>query len=380
MNTIFRLSLGASLLAGFFVVALRGDSPPVKQAGQVLLLENLRVLEGDIEQEGDRYRLRRNAGESWVPANQVVKLCASMEDAYQYLRARANLRDVDERLKLARWCHLHGLKDQGLAEAKAALDIKPGNGEAQRLLRSLNRSLEAATATQEPEPKPVPETPPTPTLSVNLTGEMLTMYARRVQPILMNTCASCHVGEGQTGNFKLSRITEGLQDRRTTQQNLAAVMAQINVDNWPTSPLLVKALSVHGDTAQAPLKGRDAAAYKTLEEWVQQAAASAPQREIPVTVTPREVAPLADASTSRSQQVRFGEPDLRPAPRKSEADGWAVARPASAPAHAREDEAMPAERPAPADSKTKSETTKAEPADAFDPLIFNRQMHPDRDH
>src|SRR5204862_7743035 len=102
-------------------------------------------------------------------------------------------------------------------------------------------------------PTPVP-TPPGPAWSIIVTTETLTAFSRRVQPILMNTCANCHATE-RGGNFKLIRVTDdGSQNRRTTQQNLSAVLAHINLDNWPASPFLAMAISVHGDTGQAPLK------------------------------------------------------------------------------------------------------------------------------
>ena len=41
-------------------------------------------------------------GETWVPAKNVLCLCDSLEDAYAFLRSRANPRDADERLRLAR--------------------------------------------------------------------------------------------------------------------------------------------------------------------------------------------------------------------------------------------------------------------------------------
>jgi len=103
MNTLFLLS--------FSLVALLGAeepapaSVPVKPAikGKVLLLENDRVLEGDIELVGDRYKIKRTIGETWLPTNNVVKLCPSMDDAYMFLRSRTNLDDADERLKLVSW-------------------------------------------------------------------------------------------------------------------------------------------------------------------------------------------------------------------------------------------------------------------------------------
>jgi hypothetical protein len=122
MNTILRGLFAACLVVLSAGGRARATDPPPAAAGHVLLLDNERFLEGDITREGERYRIRRALGETWVPAAKVMRLCASREDAYHFLRGRANLRDVDERLRLARWCHLHGLREQGLAEARAVLD------------------------------------------------------------------------------------------------------------------------------------------------------------------------------------------------------------------------------------------------------------------
>src|SRR5437870_4170698 len=121
MNTIYRLFLGvvAGMSAAGWLLAQQVDAPVA--TGHVLLLENDRILEGDIVRDGERYRIRRALGETSMPASKEVRLFANREDAYQFLRGRANLRDADERLRLARWCHAHGLLEQGLAEAKAAL-------------------------------------------------------------------------------------------------------------------------------------------------------------------------------------------------------------------------------------------------------------------
>src|SRR5438094_10065798 len=84
--------------------------------GRVLLLDNGHLLEGEVTRVGDQYRVRRQVGETWVPADKARCLCDSLEQAYLYLRGQANAGDPDERLRLARWCQLHGLRAQALAE------------------------------------------------------------------------------------------------------------------------------------------------------------------------------------------------------------------------------------------------------------------------
>src|SRR5262249_4385324 len=196
MKTPFRL-----LLCGLVVVSALQAAPPDKpEAGKILVLDNDRTLEGDIERVGDRYRIRRNVGVTWVPAERVAGLCASKEEALAFLRRRSNLDDPDERLRLARWCHLQGLRDQALVEVKAAVELRPNQPESNRLLKSREQSARyaeeaARTPPEPPQSRPRPEAP-----AIDLSAEVVGQFATRVQPILMNACARCHLAEG-AGTF-----------------------------------------------------------------------------------------------------------------------------------------------------------------------------------
>ena len=97
--------LGILAVSGAYFRCARIRQRPPKKA-EWRISRNEYTMEGDIEFVGDRYRIRRQVGESWVPANRVLALVASLPDAFVYLRARINLYDPDERLRLARWCWL----------------------------------------------------------------------------------------------------------------------------------------------------------------------------------------------------------------------------------------------------------------------------------
>ena len=93
----------------------------------------------------------------------------------------------------------------------------------------------------------------------------------------MNACANCH-GNSHGGAFRLTRSYDSaVLNRKTLQQNLAAVLAEVNPDQPRSSPLLSKAVSVHGPLDQAPIKNRQSAAYRTLEDWVKATLADNPQ-------------------------------------------------------------------------------------------------------
>jgi hypothetical protein len=298
-----------------------------RTTGRVLVLVNERTLEGEIQREGDEYCVRRTSGEVWVPGSKVLCLCRTWDEAHAYLRTQANLRDADERMRLAHWCQLHGLRKQALAEVDAAVDLRPDDQEACRLQRLLRRAVASSG-----QPKPATAPPPVPALPpslppVDIGQESMTAFIGQVQPILMNACASCHA-TNRGGAFKLMRSGYGgMLNQRATQFNLSAVMAQIDVNRPRISPLLVKAISSHGSASQAPLRGRQTAAFQHLEEWVETTLAENPQlvdeparvsagwvaaevRARPASEPPK---PLAASSKESLRSAAAGETEEQPA-------------------------------------------------------------------
>jgi hypothetical protein len=368
----FSLSLFC-LLLGLSVGAwpARGQQPePVsskaRKTGKVLVLENEHILEGDIDALGEQYRVRRAVGETWVPANRVLFLGDTMAEAYAFLRTRANLDDPDERLRLANWCRLNGLREQALIEVRAAVQLRPDHAPSHRLLQHLEQAL----ATQQPPAAaPVPahdDTTVQASLSVELGDEALGQFAVRVQPILMNACAGCHA-TGRGGSFHLTRAYDlGIGNRKTTQQNLAAVLSQVNLREPQTSSLLTKAVTIHGSMAQAPLRSRQAPAYRTLEDWVRITAFNNPQLQAPGT-------PATPTPPPAQGEPKWGQDTPRPA-------GLIPAVQArTAPITSFSQPPAPDAPPTPSPSATGAQKPAVnEPPDPFDPELFNRQMHPEQ--
>ena len=364
MNT----KIGSALCAlALFVPAwmlLRAEENlPAPTIGKVLVLDNERTLDGDVERFGEQYRVRRALGELWIQRENVLRVCKDYAAAYRFLLTRANLLDPDEHLRLAKWCQKHGLPTEALMEVSKADELRPGHAETQRLLRNLRgaavlaRTGKTGRAQQETETMPAP--PP-------VTTESLSVYVTRVQPLLMNACANCHA-TGRGGALKLTRVYEnGMTSRRTTLQNLSAVLAKINPDQVQASPLLIKALSVHGDMAQPALKGREVAAYRILEEWVSTTVATCPQLHeqsgqtaAGLVAAPRPV--VSEVSSTNQTEFAAGSVDK---PEPGSKPGSQIKAPQAG------------------GSKEAGKSTVAkppvEPADPYDPSIFNRQVHPDK--
>lgn len=271
----------------------------VAAKGRVLVFKTERTLSGDIELVGDQYRVRRVIGETWIPVDQVQALCASLEEAYQFLRNRANLNDPDERIRLAEWCRQHDLREQAINEVREAANLRPQDERVKRMLAHLQTMKTKPTG-----PTAVPPEPPAPRIEV--TADAATQFAVHIQPILMNACVKCH-NTGRGGQFQLTQSSgTGLADRRTMEKNLSAVLDQINANEPRLSKLLTKAVSMHGrDMVRAPLNGRDAVAFRTLEQWVMRTVENNPQLAERAVIGPA-VAPPPSASAAVKSGERWG--------------------------------------------------------------------------
>jgi hypothetical protein len=353
MNTKLRLAVLALAFIVPSLIDLRaGDSLPARTSGHVLILDNERTLEGNIDRQGEQYRVRRSVGEVWIQGENVLRLCETREEAYTFLRSRANLRDPDEHLRLARWCQTNGLREQTMKEVSEAVELRPNHADSQRLLRNLQRAALSKPAHQAGRAHEEPDTNLAPP-SVN--NESLSLFVTRVQPILMNACVSCH-GCGKGGAFKLVRTYgAGSASHKTTQQNLASVLGEVNLERPKSSLFLTKALSVHGDMAHPAIKGREVAAFQSLEEWVQ------------LTV---------DGNPQLLEQGRGSQTPLQTVQRQPLMEHAAMVRPA--PVATTPTATFAADTQA-KDANTATTTSESQdPVDPFDPLIFNRQMHPDK--
>jgi hypothetical protein len=232
--------------------------------GHVLMLDNESVLEGEITRDDGCYVIKRPVGEIKVPVAKAWVVCAGMDEAFKILSSRRNLRDADERVRLARWCQTHGLHDQAVEETKAALALRPGHSEARQLLAILQRTP-TPSQLAGPDPEPARTTVDTPLVEVS--ADCLALFTTKVHPIMINTCASCHAG-GRSGSFVLTRSTDA-SGRRATQVNLSAAVKQICFEQPACSPLLYKACCAHGGGVQPPLGANQAVPFETLKAWVE---------------------------------------------------------------------------------------------------------------
>lgn len=242
-------------------------APPAR--GRILILDNHELIEGEISLQGERYKIRRPVGELALPASQVLTVVASPDDAFRYIRERLKPTSAEDHVRLARWCLSQRMPDHAIEQAAEAARLKGATPRFRELVcEPIRLQAEAMKAPVKPvtapAPKPVEEEVP----ATDASPEAFSLFVTKIQPILTNTCTNCH-SSGRAGSFKLMPASaSGAISKRSLQLNLAAAAVQINRSQPSASPILLKAVVMHGDSAGPPIKDRQTAAFKYLDEWV----------------------------------------------------------------------------------------------------------------
>jgi hypothetical protein len=176
-------------------------------------------------------------------------------------------------------------------------------------------------------------------------------FAARVQPLLLNRCATaaCHGGRSSS-EFQLASPGLGkTATLRYTQRNLAAVIQQVNTANPEQSPLLTVPQRPHGGLSSAVFSERERPQLELLENWVKKAGQTMPSQSV-----------FANNSSGLPMQNALRQP----IPLPGTTDESATALPSSF-------QSVPLN-----DGSENSVSTMLDFRDPFDPERFNRRFLP----
>lgn len=246
------------ILAGIALALLAADPPA---PARYLLLDTRQLIAGDIERVGNNFLVRRDGGETSIPANRVVFIGKDSAEIFRYLSERTDPKDANAQIKLAQWCQSNELTQEAITAARHAVELRPNHAGSIRMLKyceEMASAPKAVSAARPAQPALLPE-------SVDCSPECLQQFRTKVQPVLMNACAQCH---GTSAKFPLQRVHSDTLNRIATFQNLSAAMAQVDRARPASSALLLKALTAHGGSPTPPLRDRGNAAYLQLDQWV----------------------------------------------------------------------------------------------------------------
>ena len=251
-------------------------SVPTKR---ILLLQNGKVVKGVIRQNSSGYSVNVRGGQLALPFEQVRLEAADLEDAYRQQRDTLPDHTAAAHIELARWCMTNALPDQARKELREALRREPDSTVAKIMLQRINDQLLAtkdvpAVVQRNGEFSFLGDAKPgiPPETLGNLPREAAAEYLSKVQPLLVNRCATagCH-GPGSRNTFELLRTKLGKAPPKVySERNLAAVLERVDLERPLSSPLLVKLLGERKSSGNRQSHGGlTPEQLQTLRVWVE---------------------------------------------------------------------------------------------------------------
>ncbi|MEO8272270.1 MAG: hypothetical protein ABI557_21355 [Aureliella sp.] len=298
----------AWILAAFLTAASSSQAQEFGQ-GVVLLKETDRVLTGRILQRANFYEIEL-APDSRVsiPKDKVARVAASLLELYQFKRSSMSQNSIGDHFQLTRWCLSNGLLTQAVDHYAVVAQLNPNHPRVKQLGVELEEQLlrdeafreylglapltPAATATATTTAtKPIrivsknPGTSPAvvtaSTFEAGRAGypetvghpEVARRFTQRVEPILLSRCsqAACH-GARSTNGLRLLEPF-GRTHARTTSDNLASVLKQIEGTQFDDtvgkmSPLIQYATRAHGTQLAPAITFAETKLVQELQDWI----------------------------------------------------------------------------------------------------------------
>jgi len=390
----------------------QSDTHDTKPIVEVVLLDNGRVLQGQVTRTVDQVHIQTREGSRIViSAKKVDSIFDSLSDVFQHRTAKTSDGDVQGHLSLFHWCLKHRLQGEAQQQLNRLMQMDIEARRLKSLDRQLVRTFEAPAVVPadkvaksqsfshrdvepvfhplppvESQQEPIPtvmfdraialashteslapvkkeaeesksvRAPSKKTIQQELDSMMdlldrkdLHQFQRRVQPILLKGCLAAKCHNSDASVMPLMHRGRGqLVPKRFTQRNLQSIVKWIDLNHADSSNLLTQSTVAHGGQKISALQV-GSREFELLSAWLQSVVKNSPNL-IP--------APKSTTKPATIKQVGFEATTERKAHRTP-----------------RIDEAL---RTKGSPSKTtpkamKSSDRLAKPVvDPFDPAAFNR--------
>lgn len=305
---------------------------------RVLLLNNGKIVKGNIQQSAQGYIVTLPAGRMVLGFDQVRFEADDVEDAYRQQRRDLPKDSADGHIDLARWCVTNGLPDQARVELRSALKLDPTSRTAQNMLQRITdiqlktKDLPEIAARKNGQYSLVGSSHPTSNVDTfgGLPREAALEFMSKIQPMLTNRCATagCH-GPDSGNSFVLQRVKAGkITPKSYSEKNLTAILERVDPEQPLSSPLLAKLRGEtkvgirlnHGGLSQDNLQ--------SLRRWVESLAPPAAKPTANPTFVfepePEEVDPAEKPAVKTNKPTPADAPTRSPAKRPSEEPDAAI--------------------------------------------------------
>ncbi len=259
--------------------ATADEADPIVPEEGLLVLANGSIMEGTIARDGDYYRVLLDKGTLRVRVDQVDFFCETMAEAYHRRQARrlGQMPSADAHIEMAQWCLQHRLTEFAFAELAAAREVDPQH----TLLPVIERRLAHATtlATSQVQVKAGPPIVDEHVQEANAEvsfGEIplwaRSEFIKRVQPMMAHSCAKsgCHLPNSPQQMKVDRRALDGVGNPELIHRNLTAIIAEVNLAEPDSSPLLTMGAAAHGNQLDGLSRPLSPHQLEILRAWVTQ--------------------------------------------------------------------------------------------------------------
>lgn len=329
-------------------------------AQHFVLLRNGNVLTGTVTQIGDSISVANlDRSQINLGSDQVETIANSIGELYQYRKSHRFDGDLNRLHADVRWCLRNGLLREAAADVLSArsLDptdpvtiqllrlianrikqetpipasIEPNNGglhlPADTMIRTVSHETTAATP-DNTGPNNSANTDPI-SRAAGISQNSINEFATRIQPILMNRCASCHArDDGNDRTFQIhSARTARWAGKQGAVENLEAVLQYVDLQAPLNSMIRTKATDGHGGR-RGGFGSEGSAMMNNLDQWLSQIRLANPLEnwqqtleenqptETPLTLAdPPELSPVAaTAATNTANEIPAPPAPIAPTP------------------------------------------------------------------
>jgi len=363
-----------------FVSVLAGQPPVTAPYEGVLVLTNGNAMPGRITQEGEYYSLAINEDSVIrMPAERVAFACKSLEEAYLRQKARVGTTTLSDHVELANWCLGLKLWEEAAYHHAIAMRSGPEHPDVVRLDRLYQVKLDERNHVGKVErvqyslpinrPEAMLEEVGSDEPDPSLSPKVVQYYTSTVQPLMLNSCAAsrCHA-ENSENAFRLVEF-ENVRSipRRMTVRNMNAALGFIDYDQPQKSPLLLQSATRHGDGTAPNLSPQQ---LRSIQAWV--FAAAQGQKPMRKPADSSVVPASFDAPASVPKALKNPGPAMsKPLPATPPNPVFGGNANAGMGGRERPYRSIP--------QKGVPDKKKPEVRDEFDPELFNRKFHPNRE-
>ena len=248
---------------------ISAQNPSFNSPKFVLLLNNDRIVQGEILSSGETVQVRNELGLISILRSDVAIVATTLREVYQFKKENT-LQTSDSFLKLADWCVTNHLVDEAAVEFDRAILLAEHPQQADMIRNRKNAVLSMFSEHHSQVDLVEQENQKYRQWKEKIPASTFATFKREILPMLVQNCngIACH-SNNSLNKFRF--IANPNNNDVDVAKNLQIVLGYVTPDLPTESPLLLIPISPHGRTKQI-FTQQNSVKYQKLYFWTEQVA------------------------------------------------------------------------------------------------------------